>query len=811
MQSFDFPQFQKRAANPVGIGRAAASKVKPALSWLWRLFKGAPAQAGRLGKAISSYREPATIIRAMRPGATLRTTGVAQPLAHYPGGGPLERLASNPVRYAASAESQAASRALGEAAAKEAPGAFKQFLRHPLTIAGTGVGGGLAATGGLAGYDIWQRAKSDRLMAAYDAIIGAKNLGEVPENLKKYLLDTAKVLNKDPNKNFLDIRSFAANAAGIGVEPGTRDFVNRIRRLRNEATPTDDTPDTDLLTKFKKRFSSFFPSAPPGGGGGDVEGIGEGELPSLGRVGPGGGSMSSPRGQPSSPPQQSGLMDYWHSLPGWGKTVGVGGGALGAGLLAHQLFGADEEEDEYGTRRRTGSNLAGPLVGLGTLGLGAGLATGWDPSKLMEGKWWTEPGKTVAASAANIPAILVPYRIKFAQPTVTTNEPPLAVPPAPVPPLPPAEQLPMPTQADFGIGNLGGITSTLTPRSPAAVPPAVPPVTSPTPKSAPWSMLSGAQRVLRADQLAGIGGMVGGAQGPAGGAGIGAGTTAGQQLAAKIMATSPEAIDPQKGFDNFAKATPGDKSSPDYWSALKQRWADMPGWQQALLSVGLTMGAIGLLGGMSGRGGWGGPLLGVGGLGLAAWMGGLFDPNSPTYIGNMFGGGRQSAAAMPGGASRAEGRSAPPAGMRVGEGRGGQPPIEPPGAYRGGVLPPGVQPGTGAPSQPPAEAPGRVAVPTAGQQAREIAEKMPGAGKYFTVAPDGKLKANDMAILSAMNRTGGPEELASVYSQFNADARHDIFEEVMKSKNMFAGPVKALIQSTEENIAKRQPPPVPPR
>lgn len=93
---------------------------------------------------------------------------------------------------------------------------------------------------------------------------------------------------------------------------------------------------------------------------------------------------------PARSPQQSAPQPTptpGFTLPNWGRASLVGASALGAAGLAN-MFNPEEVDEADGKRKQKHPWLA-PAVGLGAAGLGAGVITDWDYSKLLNPSWWT--------------------------------------------------------------------------------------------------------------------------------------------------------------------------------------------------------------------------------------------------------------------------------------------------------------------------------------------------------------------------------------------------------------------------------------
>lgn len=189
----------------------------------------------------------------------------------------------------------------------------------------------------------------------------------------------------------------------------------------------------------------------------------------------GGAAASSLKPTPPPPPKEPGFLDR---IPNWGKALGAGALGLGGGMLAGHLLGGshdDEDEvDENGMRKkkRSGSSWLGPALGVGGAAAGLGLATDWDYGKLLDKNWLgIDKG-----AAARMPMIMIPYRVKLADPLPANPEVDSLLDPTKAikPPVPPAEPippavsaLPKPTlhptnqfpQADATITNALGDTS----------------------------------------------------------------------------------------------------------------------------------------------------------------------------------------------------------------------------------------------------------------------------------------------------------------------------------------------------------------
>ncbi len=480
-------------------------------------------------------------------------------------------------------------------------------------------------------------------------------------------------------------------------------------------------------------------------------------LPSQSSGGPAAGGPvangSAAPSAPSDPPPQSGstgntAVDGWlGNIPNWGKGLGIGAGALGAGLLTDALTG--EEEDEFGNKKKHAPWLA-PLVGAGALGAGAYWLKGnHDWKDMLTKDFWNK------TSSVHVPMILVPKFIKLSDgpmdppatpqatppsslpsllslPRAAPTTPPTPVPPAgggntmpapagggPPPPAAPASTVQTPAPATPPAGNaaaqpntmpgvtqfgsaaleffrqqsqpasagrspqdiagmLGGFTgqpgvgnaaATLSQQSqPAPVQPSAQPQHPVSSIEAGISTFQNPHDAQLMRQVLGRGGMTGESSTttqPSTTATTGApiarnlaehyddalpgadGSGTGTNIALRSMQLHPEARSPQTGLNNLTNQmrqqhgeTPGFMNTvTQIWQALGPQGSDQGvmgtglSWMQILLGAGLSLGAIGLLGSLTGGGGsmFGGSsgmLLGLGGLATAAYAAGAFDPNS---------------------------------------------------------------------------------------------------------------------------------------------------------------------------------------
>jgi hypothetical protein len=403
------------------------------------------------------------------------------------------------------------------------------------------------------------------------------------------------------------------------------------------------------------------------------------EIKSPGPMGP--PDFPKPTLQPQpTPPKEPGFLD---NIPNWGKGLGVAGGALAAGMLANNMS-AEDEDPETG-RKKSRTPWLGPLAGAGALGLGAYALKGDRPwSDLATADFWKQ------SSDRTIPMVMVPYRLKLAAlPPITGVTPPI---PAPVPqttPQPPtAPQMapgasgapqtqvpgtPSPTQAPTTP------TAAPKPTAPAQAPPAMPLASAPSAKPAVPSTSSdqngtplkgvpagqpglsgptgqptpttpqtqtqpqpGAEQAQTEQQQpdpkqiastlgAGLAGSnpAAGMGGPAAAAGN---TAIVNRLAQRALELNPQAADPNTGINNLAKGL-AEKglSGSGLWDMVKEIWGQLPKEMRWLVGAGLGIGALGLLGTLTGSetfGGGTGALLGLGGLAAAAYGSGMFDSNS---------------------------------------------------------------------------------------------------------------------------------------------------------------------------------------
>lgn len=99
----------------------------------------------------------------------------------------------------------------------------------------------------------------------------------------------------------------------------------------------------------------------------------------LGEHVPGGSTSGSDGG--------SSVANLLGRVPNWGKGLGIGAGALGAGMLARHLLKPDDDEEEGVL-----PSLAGAGVGLGGAALGAHLLSGGNYGKLMDPSFWKSSG-----------------------------------------------------------------------------------------------------------------------------------------------------------------------------------------------------------------------------------------------------------------------------------------------------------------------------------------------------------------------------------------------------------------------------------
>jgi hypothetical protein len=108
------------------------------------------------------------------------------------------------------------------------------------------------------------------------------------------------------------------------------------------------------------------------------------------------------------------------------------------------------------------------------------------------------------------------------------------------------------------------------------------------------------------------------------------GTTA--RLAERAAQLNPQANDPNVQLNNLRnQLVQQGHSGPGILETVKMMWENMDGLTRVLVGAGLGLGAIGLLGTLTGSehlGGGTGALLGLGGLAAAAWNSGAFDQNS---------------------------------------------------------------------------------------------------------------------------------------------------------------------------------------
>jgi hypothetical protein len=386
-----------------------------------------------------------------------------------------------------------------------------------------------------------------------------------------------------------------------------------------------------------------------------------------------GAGLTSSTSKTDAAAANSGLMGHFNKLPGWGKALGVGAGALGAGLLANHLTG--EETDEETGEKKKRMPWLGPLVGAGALGAGAHYMSGGNYRSLLEPKFWG------MGKSGSVPMVLMPYLTKFADgvdpikpisagtpsitaPTPTTSPvPPPITPPnqlqtplSPTPPNPlgstagPPSTPPAPTQGTpmhpappapsaagsintttpltstvnglgsqaqkmfaglSASGNQGSAVNAARPNQPNLTPSAAP--TPPTPNG-PTSM--GPMQAAS---------MIGGAS--AGGAsGVGA-------IATRAAQQNPEVMNPDTQRTNIARdlQRQGMPEGPGMWERVQKIWEGLPTEMRWLVGAGLGLGALGLLGTMTGSSSFGGTtglLMGLGGLGAAAYGAGAFNPNS---------------------------------------------------------------------------------------------------------------------------------------------------------------------------------------
>jgi hypothetical protein len=103
-------------------------------------------------------------------------------------------------------------------------------------------------------------------------------------------------------------------------------------------------------------------------------------------------------------------------------------------------------------------------------------------------------------------------------------------------------------------------------------------------------------------------------------------------IAQKGLQKDPGAATEEQQKYNIARQLP--PTMPNLWDHVTHIWESIPENMRIFAGLGLSIGAIGLLGSMFGGkdssiGGWTGALMGLGGLGAAAYLGGAFDPGKP--------------------------------------------------------------------------------------------------------------------------------------------------------------------------------------
>jgi hypothetical protein len=397
---------------------------------------------------------------------------------------------------------------------------------------------------------------------------------------------------------------------------------------------------------------------------------------------------------PVPPPKDKSFLS---NLPNWTKGLGLGVGALGAGMLADSFGG--EEEDEDGNKKKKMPWL-GPLVGAGGLAAGLGYLTDWDYGKLGQKDWWMGGG-TPKTAAANLPMVMVPYLVKLSfdppapipglpkPPTAPDSDPfaleqPLQ---SPVPGASPAPQLKMP-QPPTPPGYKPPASPELQPSQPSPTTSQVPgaaPAQMPKPQNPPGyapeapapqsKMPQPAQppgytppvaSELQPDQPSPTTSQVPGTTpsqmsqptqppGYTPPAQQGSGRAITDSIVAKLQARGVDPTDPaqiEKGKQHaaaeIAKVNPEAAKKPGFMDMIGVWWDSLGSMKQIMLIAGLGIGAVSLLGGIGGGGGGKGgdggggmmgPLLGIAGLGTAAWAAGAFDSDSllRKYIGGTWG------------------------------------------------------------------------------------------------------------------------------------------------------------------------------
>lgn len=318
-------------------------------------------------------------------------------------------------------------------------------------------------------------------------------------------------------------------------------------------------------------------------------------------------------------------------IPNWGKGLTLGAGALGAGYLANKLT---EEEDEQG-RVKSKAPWLGPLVGGGAAALGAYHMIGKNPSLATDPNFWAS-----SKSATYIPLIHVPHLIKLSieLPIKKPLVPPIdqtSVPGAPQSQAPQTQPIPTPTPApptsspnpampktnpampkpSPNASTQLAINSPSAQTAPAKVTPQpstqAPPPTqdnSRGPLSDIRTMASPLKSLIPEDS------------GPMG------------AFMRKALTIKPDAASPEVGIANVVKEmqakSPG-ASVSSLWEMAKDYWTKLPFEKKVMVGLGLGLGAYGLMQTMMGQGGMTGPLLGIGGLGLAAHGAGAFDKSTP--------------------------------------------------------------------------------------------------------------------------------------------------------------------------------------
>jgi hypothetical protein len=117
-----------------------------------------------------------------------------------------------------------------------------------------------------------------------------------------------------------------------------------------------------------------------------------------------------------------------------------------------------------------------------------------------------------------------------------------------------------------------------------------------------------------------------------------------ERLAQRALQQNPEANDPNHQMQNIRnQLLQQGHGAEGLWETVQKVWGSLSPGMKVLVGAGLGLGAVGLLGTLSGSesfGGGTGVLMGLGGLAAAAYGGGLFDPNSS--LRRAFSGGLQN-------------------------------------------------------------------------------------------------------------------------------------------------------------------------